>query len=124
MRWIVVLLAVAEAGYMVVDGARALIAGDYITPSAGEYAGQLGPWAGLVSRVGVDPRSTGMKVAFVAIGLAWLAVTVAFALRAQWAWTAMLVFAVGTLWYLVPGTIISALIIGLLFVPVLRAPFA
>ena len=36
--------------------AVALIAGDYVTPSKGQYAGQLGPWARLVSAVGLEPR--------------------------------------------------------------------
>jgi hypothetical protein len=26
---------------------HALFTGDYVTPSTGEYAGKLGPWAGL-----------------------------------------------------------------------------
>jgi hypothetical protein len=59
LRWAVVVLAVLEAGWMVFDGARALVVGDYVTPSSGEYAGKLGPWAGLASALGVEPRSTG-----------------------------------------------------------------
>ena len=123
MRWIVVVLAFAEAGFMVVDGVRALVRGDYFTPSAGDHAGQLGPWAGLVQRIGIDPRSTAMKLVFVLFGGTWLGITAAFALGAPWAWTAMLVFAIASLWYLVPGTIISAVIIALLFLPAVRGAF-
>ncbi|MGH9904860.1 MAG: hypothetical protein ACRD8U_04645 [Pyrinomonadaceae bacterium] len=48
MRWlrsIIIVLAVLQAGWMTFDGARALIVGDYVTATSGEYAGQLGPWA-------------------------------------------------------------------------------
>src|SRR5688572_12949035 len=84
-RWLVVALAGIESGWMVFDGARALVVGDYVTPQTGEYAGQLGPWAALISAIGIDPRSTAMKLAFVGYGGAWLLVAGAFARRAPWA---------------------------------------
>jgi len=37
-------LAAVEAGWMLFDGSRALIVGDYVTAKSGPYAGQLGPW--------------------------------------------------------------------------------
>ncbi len=52
------LLAALEAGWMMFDGMRALIVGDYVTPKKGPYAGQLGPWSKLVSAIGLAPRST------------------------------------------------------------------
>lgn len=123
LRLIVVALAMGSAGYMVVDGTRALVRGDYFTPSSGEYAGQLGPWAGVVRALGVEPRSTGMKAFFVVFGAGWLAATVAFAFGVGWSWAAMLVLAIGSLWYLIPGTVISAAIIVLLLVPSVREAF-
>jgi hypothetical protein len=108
LGWVVVLLAGVEAGWMVADGARALVIGDYRTPARGRHAGQLGPWAGLVQLVGIPPRSTLMKSIFVAYGLAWLAVTAAFVRSRPWARRAMVVAAVGSLWYLGPGTASSA----------------
>jgi hypothetical protein len=50
--------AAFEAGYMVFDGIHALTRGDYVTAAAGDYAGQLGPWATIVAAVGIDPRSS------------------------------------------------------------------
>jgi hypothetical protein len=44
LRWVVLVLALTEGGWMAYDGGRALLVGDYVTPSTGEYAGQLGPW--------------------------------------------------------------------------------
>ena len=64
LKWIIVLLAVTEAGWMTFDGLRALVVGDYVTPKTGEWAGQLGPWSRLVSAVGIEPRSTLMKCIF------------------------------------------------------------
>lgn len=123
LRWVIVALAVLGAGYMVVDGTRALVRGDYFTPTSGEHAGELGPWARIVRAVGVEPRSTRMKAFFVVYGAAWLAVTAAFALGAGWSWVAMLALAIGSLWYLIPGTLLSAVIIALLLVPSVREAF-
>lgn len=99
---------------MVVDGARALIVGSYFTPGSGEHAGQLGPWAPLVRRVGVDPESPATKVGFVVLGAVWLAVAAGLAAGAGWAWVAGLVVGVASLWYLVPGTIVSIVVVVLL----------
>lgn len=112
--WIVVFLALIEAGWMVFDGTRALTVGDYVTPSEGEHAGQLGPWASVVSAVGIEPRSTGMKIAFVAFGSLWLIATVLFVLRVPGAVWGMLAAAVLSLWYLPVGTVLSFSQIGLL----------
>jgi hypothetical protein len=113
-RWLVVVLAAAEAGWMLFDGTRALVVGDYVTPSTGEYAGQLGPWHAVVEALGIPARSTAMKAFFASYGAAWLVVVVAFARRRPWARTAMLGAAIGSLWYLVVGTLASALVLVLL----------
>jgi hypothetical protein len=116
LRWIVLVLAVAAAGWMLFDGMRALVVGDYVTPASGPYAGQLGPWASLLETLGIDPRATAMKLFFVSYGAAWLGVTVAFARRMPWAWWGMIVFAAASLWYLVIGTVSSVVQIALLLV--------
>lgn len=120
LGWIVLLLAFVEGGWLAFDGARALVVGDYVTPRSGPYAGQLGPWSKLVSAVGIAPRSTLMKSIHVALGSAWLAVMICFALRLPWAWTGMLVCAIAGLWYLPFGTLLSVVQIVLLVLPQLR----
>jgi hypothetical protein len=101
---------------MTFDGLRALIVGDYLTPATGPYAGQLGPWSGVVSAVGIAPRSSMMKVVFVAFGAAWLWAAAAFLRGEQWSAGVLALLAVATLWYLPLGTMISVLIlIGLAF---------
>ncbi|WP_091292122.1 hypothetical protein [Amycolatopsis xylanica] len=116
LKWITVALCVLQGGYMLVDGMRALMTGQYITPGSGEHAGQLGPWARLVERVGLPAESTPMKLIFVALGAAWLAAGVGVAAEAAWSFAAGLALAVATLWYLVPGTVIAVLVAVLLLV--------
>lgn len=116
MKWIVVFLAVMNFGYMTFDGSRALIKGDYIRPRSGEHAGQLGPWSKLVSKIGIDPESTTMKTIFVVWGLIGLFITVCFILKMSWAVNGLIVFNILSLWYLIPGTISSAIQIVLLLI--------
>ncbi len=118
-RWVRPVIAVpalSEAGYMALDGIRAMIVGDYITPGDGRFAGQLCPWSALVSAIGIPPRSTLMKGIFAAYGLAWLLVILAYALGARWGRRPMVLAAILSLWYLPLGTVISLLLLGLLVV--------
>ncbi|RMF76721.1 MAG: hypothetical protein D6744_12065 [Planctomycetota bacterium] len=116
--WIVAALAFCVAGWLVFDGVHALITGDYVTPSDGPHAGQLGPWSHLVSAIGVEPRSTAMKVFHVAFGGAWLAAMTCFVAGVHGSWRAMLAFAVLAAWYLPIGAILGVVQVILL----LRAP--
>jgi len=120
VKWVVVALALIVAGWFAFDGSRALVKGDYVTPKSGQYAGQLGPWSRVVAAVGIEPRSTLMKLIFVAYGLGWLGVIGAFAMGREWAWTAMLIAAVGSLWYLPFGTLLGLVQIALLLLPRVR----
>lgn len=120
LKWLIAVLGFIVAGWMAFDGGRALVLGDYVTPSSGQYAGQLGPWSRVVAAAGIEPRSTLMKSIFLVYGLAWIAVIVAFLRGADWAGWGMLVAAVGSLWYLPFGTLLGIVQIVLLFVT--RAP--
>lgn len=121
LRWIVLLLAFVEGGWLAFDGGRALIVGDYVTPSSGAYAGQLGPWSKLVSAAGIGPRSTLMKSIHLVLGVIWLTVMIGFALRLPWAWSGMLACAIASLWYLPFGTLLSLIQIVLLLLPPVRS---
>jgi hypothetical protein len=118
--WIVVALALVVGGWLAFDGAHALLTGDYVTPRSGAHAGRLGPWAALVSAVGIEPRSTLMKSLHLTLGCAWLLATAAFVLRLPRSWHAMLACAVLGLWYLPFGTLLGAVQIALLLTPPLR----
>ena len=114
--WVIVILVGFSAGWMLFDGTRALIVGDYVTPNSGEYAGQLGPWSNLVKAVGIEPRSTLMKLIFVGYGLSALIVVVCFALGFAWARIALMVVCILGLWFLPIGTIANFIALILLFV--------
>ena len=101
---------------MLFDGTRALIAGDYVTPTSGEYAGQLGPWSNLVKAIGIEPRSTLMKLIFVGYGLAALVVLAGFAFGLSWARTALIIVCILGLWFLPIGTITNLIALILLLI--------
>ena len=109
-------------GWMLFDGTRALLVGDFVTPKQGASAGQLGPWAHLASAIGLDPRSTAVKLVFVCYGLAYLLALAAFLLHLPGAWLAVLLLAVAGLWYLPIGTVTNLAVIAILvLVPSLRS---
>jgi hypothetical protein len=105
-KWIVAILALLEAGWMTFDGLRAHLTGSYTTGS-GEYAGQLGPWASIVSAVGINPLSVGMRWLFFIYGASWIVVTICFLLNLRWTKWAMIIAAIGSLWFLPFGTLLS-----------------
>lgn len=113
-RWIAAVLAVVLGGWLVFDGTRALVIGDYLTPSTGPHAGELGPWAKLVAAVGIEPRSTMVKALHVGLGLAWLVTAICLMARRPQASRALLGCALASLWYLPFGTLISVIEISLL----------
>lgn len=109
MKWIIAALIVFTAGWMLFDGSRALTVGDYVVPSEGEYAGQLGPWAGLVQSLGIDPRSTFIKLTIAGLGLAGWIAAAGYASSQPWGGRALLAFAILVLWYLPFGTLVGVL---------------
>ena len=107
VKWILIFSAFLNFGFMTFDGARALIVGDYIRPESGAYAGQLGPWSTIVESVGIKPESNLMKGLFVFFGCCGLIAALGFARNLESAWKGMFILSIATLWYLVPGTILS-----------------
>ncbi len=111
LHWVVVVMALSQAAWMIFDGSWALAFGDYVISASGSPSGKAAPWARLLSAVGIEPRSRWMKATFVAYGLVWLVVLTAFAAGSDWAWAPMLFLALGSLWYLHVGTVTSCLIV-------------
>ena len=114
LRIVVAILALMQGSWMLFDGSRALIVGDYVTPKSGAYAGQLGPWSRLVQSVGIPPRSTAMKVGFVIFGALWITAVIGFATRRRWSRRLLVIVAIASLWYLPVGTVASSLILAAL----------
>lgn len=120
LGWVVIGLAIVLGGWLAFDGTRALVIGDYVTPSSGDYQGQLGPWSKLVAAVGIPPRSTAMKWIHIVSGIALLGGAACFALQLPFGWYAALVGALFGLWYLPFGTVLSLIQIALLMLPAVR----
>jgi len=114
MGWVAVVLIALTAGWILFDGTRALIVGDYVTPQTGDCAGQLGPWAGLVKAIGIEPRSMLMKSIFVVYGLVALAIAVCFIVGLPWTRAALIMICVLGLWYLPVGTVTNLIALALL----------
>lgn len=115
LKWLVPVLAIALGGWFVYDGMRALTRGDYTTPASGPHAGQLGPWAKLVSALGVNPRGTPMKTVHVVLGLIWIMGAFSYVARPQLGTLWLTVVAVASLWYLPFGTVIALAELAMLF---------
>lgn len=114
IKWIIIFLAVLNFGFMIFDGSRALVKGDYIRPSSGTHAGQLGPWKNVVEKIGINPEGNVMKTVFVLWGIVGLYITVSFAMGKPWAWKGMLIMNICSLWYAMVGTMSSGIQIVLL----------
>jgi hypothetical protein len=115
MDILIAFLSLTIAGFMLFDGLRALIIGDYIRPKGGDYAGKLGPWSVLVSKLGIDPESKFMKWVFVAYGIAGIIIIILF-LSNLIDSSILVIYLVCTLWYLTIGTILSVTTIILILV--------
>jgi hypothetical protein len=111
-----VALMLLNGAWMAFDGGRALVVGDYVTPRSGAYAGQLGPWAKLLSAIGLEPRSTAVKLGFVVLGAASVLACAGHFLGVPGARRALPVLAALVLWYLPFGTAIGALVLLALLV--------
>lgn len=114
IKWIIIILAVLNFGYMIFDGGRALATGDYIRPSSGRHAGQLGPWKNVAKAIGINPEGNTMKTLFVLWGAIGLYITYAFITGKPWAWKGMLIMNICSLWYAMVGTMSSGIQIVLL----------
>lgn len=120
IRMAILILSIAEAGWFLIEGIRALCIGDYFTPKSGKYKGQLGGWAKIVGGVGIDPRSAFMKSTFLFIGIIWFFFIICFALEMTWAWLGMMIMPILTLWYWPVGTLLSAMQIVILLYQAMR----
>ena len=100
-------LALIDGGHMVVDSIHRFVLGDFF-----RIGGQLGPWTAILTPLGVDPLAMGPV--FLVIGVAQTGAATALLLSHRLAYPLVLAMAVGTLWYLVFGTLSSGIQILLL----------
>ena len=101
------LLSILMGAWCVFDGIHVLLKGKYFGPP------QPGPWAKVVSPLGLDPFSLG--VPFILLGLSWLLAVLALFTHQPWATALTTACALASLWYLPVGTLISVLVLILLW---------
>lgn len=105
-RWALVPVVVIDAGWLVLDGASVL--------STGHHLAWATPFADLLELLGLEPASSGIGALLVLVGLVCWALLGAHLIGKPWAWTGLLVLALGTTLHLPVGTVLGLLIIPLL----------
>jgi hypothetical protein len=95
--WLYVLFSWLLGWWLVLDGLRQRVLGDYA-----RIDGRLGPWADLATAAGIDPQRLGM--AFVALGFGLIGASFGVLLRRRWGFGAALFTAAAGLLYLGFGT--------------------
>ena len=97
---------------MLLDGSVALATGDHL-------GGELGPWAALVARVGVEPLA--LALPFVLLGLGGLALALLAWRDPVRAARPVIAYGVATLWYAAVGTLLALLLVVLGLMTLRRA---
>jgi hypothetical protein len=106
MKIIIVLLALLNGSYMLLDGIYVMLKGKFIGPE------KPGPWANLFYRFDVDVFK--LRPLFIIFGLLWLILLYGIWTHQNWTYTYGLFISVSTLWYLPVGTIFSMIVFILL----------
>jgi len=101
------ILSFTLGAWLILDGTRKLVTGYY----TGEQTIGLGPWAGLVSAIGIRPSD--MAFPFLFLGMLWIVngVIVVFGSSARYERTISI--SIITLFYAIPGTIVGIITITL-----------
>ena len=102
------LLGAVVGGWFIFDGIHVLIKGKYFGPP------EPGPWASVVKLIGISPFSLG--VPFIILGLMWLVSSYGVISHQTWSALSTLMVAITSIWYLPFGTVISVLVLTLLWV--------
>ena len=91
--------------WLVFDGARKLLTGYY----TGEQTIGLGPWATMVSALGVRPAD--MAFPFLFLGMIWIVNRVIVLLGANTRYERAIAISIVTLFYALPGTLVGIITI-------------
>lgn len=116
LPWLIASPGMFLGTWLLYDGIRAFIVGDFTTPKKGAYAGQLGLWSHVILALGLDPQSPLVKAVHVTLGLMWVTSAISLLLGTAWAWWGLLICAITSLWYLPVGTVVAVVQILLLVV--------
>jgi hypothetical protein len=101
----ITILSFLLGGWLVFDGARKLLTGYY----TGEQTIGLGPWATIVSTIGVRPAD--MAFPFLFLGITWIVNGVIVLLGADTRYERTIAISIVTLFYALPGTLVGTVTI-------------
>lgn len=100
--------------WSLVDGLHRLITGDFV-----RIHGQLGPWANLVSRAGLNPMQFGPVL--IVMGLVWLVAANLYLFQNSVpSWKFLLVIVIASSWYAGVATLFEIAQVALLLAPPTR----
>src|SRR5713226_6710510 len=102
---IIAILSFIIGSWLIFDSARKLLTGYY----TGEQTMGLGPWATIVSALGVRPAD--LAFPFLFLGIIWIVNGVIVLLGASTRYERTIAISIATSFYAVPGTLISVLTI-------------
>ncbi|MFT3825409.1 MAG: hypothetical protein QM731_15935 [Chitinophagaceae bacterium] len=106
MKITLLLCSVLMGCYMLFDGIHVLAKGKYFGPP------QPGPWAGIFTRMGIDPFRLGPL--FISFGILWLVFAVSLLTKQSPPFLYGIILSIATLWYLPAGTLLSVVVIAVL----------
>lgn len=101
VAWLIFALSLILGSWMVFDGTRKLATGLY----TGENTIGLGPWVNVVSILGIDPAD--MAIVFILLGTVWIVNGVIVVIGGPWRYERSIAVSLLTLFYLLPGTLVS-----------------
>ncbi len=105
--WLIFTLSLLLGSWMVFDGTRKLVTGLY----TGEDTVGLGPWASVVSILGIVPADMG--IIFILLGTVWIVNGVIVVIGGPWRYERVVAMSLLTLFYLIPGTLVSVATLAL-----------
>jgi hypothetical protein len=101
------ILSFILGAWLIFDGTRKLVTGYY----TGEQTIGLGPWATLVSAIGIRPSD--MAFPFLFLGVLWIVNGVIVVLASSARYERTIAISIVTLFYAIPGTIVGIITITL-----------
>jgi len=101
------ILSFILGAWLVFDGARKLVTGFY----TGEQTIGLGPWATIISAIGVRPSD--MAFPFLFLGIIWIVNGVIVLLGSSARYERAIAISIASLFYALPGTLIAIVTIVL-----------
>lgn len=106
MKALIMLLAIVNGAYMLLDGIYVMIQGKFIGPE------KPGPWGHLFEGFHIDVFKLGPL--FIVFGLAWLIWLCSFWTNKKSAYRFGLIICLLTLWYIPFGTMISLIVMTII----------